>query len=193
MKKRLFLTGAPGIGKSELIRAALGGALAESGGYFTRRVFDGGRQISSLLMPAAAAAGIEGFECPEFLDLRSDVARKDNEVFRIYASRLLREAEYYPFCVLDEIGGFELVIPQYREALAGFLSSNIPCVGALCTLEAFEAQRALLGLGEHSLRSAERLHTVLENDPQTVLFETTGRGDGRAEELLRHWVREYVG
>ena len=56
MKKRLFLTGPSGIGKSTIIRQALGPALAYAGGFVTERVSDGeGRLLGYELLPAAAA------------------------------------------------------------------------------------------------------------------------------------------
>lgn len=53
----------------------------------------------------------------------------DNEVFRNDGVRLLSEAELYPFSVIDEFGGYEILIPQFREALSEFLSSEQPCIG----------------------------------------------------------------
>ena len=132
MQKKLFLCGPSGCGKTTMIRAALGQKLAEAGGFVTERRVDGdGRVLGFDLLPAAAAAGIEGFTPLRFLDYTAESPRRDNEVFRDEAVRLLQEAEYYPFAVLDEIGGFELVIPQFRAQLASFLSSPVPCVGVL--------------------------------------------------------------
>ena len=41
MKKHLFLTGPSGIGKTTIIRQALGSAAGYAGGFITERVADG--------------------------------------------------------------------------------------------------------------------------------------------------------
>ena len=117
MKKRLFLTGPSGIGKSTIIRQALGPALAYAGGFVTERVSDGeGRLLGYELLPAAAALSGTAYQSWRFLDYSGSVPAKDNEVFRNQGVRLLQEAEYYPFVLLDEIGGFEMLIPQIGRA-----------------------------------------------------------------------------
>ena len=40
--------------------------------------------------------------------------------------------------------------------------------------------------------AARELRELLENDPDTLLLETTGRYDTNAEGALRHWVEEYA-
>ena len=100
MKKKLFLSGPPCSGKSGMIIEALGGSLACAGGYFTRKLFSGdGAPLGLELLPAAAAAGVEGFKALRYIDLGGGRPVKDNEVFRTEAVRLLNEAEYYPFAV----------------------------------------------------------------------------------------------
>ena len=62
MRKKLFLCGPSGCGKTTMIRNALGGKLAEGGGFVTERAADGsGKLLGFDLLPAAAAAGVEGF------------------------------------------------------------------------------------------------------------------------------------
>ena len=102
MKKHLFLTGVSGIGKTTIIRQALGSAAGYAGGFITERVADGDGSIEGFdLYPAAAAIGHDGFDGLRFLDLGTTPPRKDNEVFRESAAQMLREAEYYPFVMLD--------------------------------------------------------------------------------------------
>ena len=194
MHRRLFLCGPSGCGKTTMIRNALGGALAEAGGFVTERaVGEDGRLLGYELLPAAAAAGVEGFAPLRFLDYTGEFPTRDNEVFRGEAVRLLQEAEYYPFAVLDEIGGFELVIPQFRAQLGSFLSSPVPCVGVLKASESVEELRRRFGLGEKYSALALRLREALEHDRDTLVLDTCGRGDERAERALREWAAEYGG
>ena len=118
---------------------------------------------------------------------------RDNEVFRTEAVRLLPEAAYYPFSMLDEIGGFELVIPQFREALGVFLSSSSPCIGVVKTLDEAELMRSYLGLGERFSALAQRLHAALEADSDTLVIDVSEQDMGPAEKAVREWAKVYAG
>ena len=192
MQKRLFLCGDGG-GKSALIRSALGERMAEAGGFITERAVGAdGTLLGYDLLPAAAAAGVEGF-CPlRFLDYSTDPPTRDNEVFRSEAVRLLLEAEYYPFAVLDGIGGFELVIPQFRAQLAAFLSSPVPCIGVLKAPSLVAELQERFGLGGRYAALAQRLREALDQDPDTLVLDLSGGIDERAEEAVREWVRAFV-
>lgn len=193
MPKRLFLCGPSGCGKTTMIRSALGGALAEAGGFVTERIAGtDGSVLGYDLLPAAAAAGVEGFVPLLFLDYTLEPPRRDNEIFRVEAVRLLQEAEYYPFAVLDEIGGFELVIPQFRTQLAAFLSGTVPCLGVLKAGAGVEQLQARFGLGEKYPALARRLREALEGDPDTLVLDTSGRGDEAAQRAVREWVETYA-
>ena len=193
MQKRLFLTGPSGCGKTTMIREALGEKLAKCGGFVTERVFGpGGALLGYDLLPAAAAAGVEGFVPLRFLDYSRDPPTRDNEVFRGEAVRLLQEAEYYPFAVLDEIGGFELVIPQFRAQLGAFLSSSVPCLGVLKAPAGVEELRERFGLGEKYTALAEKLLMALDAAPDTLVLETSGRGDERAKQAICDWVDRFT-
>ena len=193
MQKRLFLCGPSGCGKTTMIRNALGAALAEAGGFVTERASGAdGKLLGFDLLPAAAAAGIEGFTPLRFLDYTTEPPTRDNEVFRGEAVRLLQEAEYYPFAVLDEIGGFELVIPQFRAQLATFLSFPVPCVGVIKAPAGVEELQARFGLGEKYPALARRLREALENDPDTLVLDLSDSGDEQALRALRDWVEAFT-
>lgn len=193
MKKHLFLYGPSCCGKTRLIQEELGASLAMAGGYVTRAALDSsGKLLGYDLLPAAAAAGVEGYEALRFLDHSSVPPKRDNEVFRGPAVQLLKEAEYYSFSVIDEFGGFEMVIPQYREQLAEFLSSEQPCIGVLKSPESAEALRRCFGLGEKYTMLTSRLRQVLEEDADTVLLRTKGCEDETTRRIVRQWVKEYV-
>ena len=193
MKKHLFLCGPAGCGKSRLLREELGPALAMAGGYVTEAARDESGKITGVdLLPAAAAAGIQGFAALRFLDLTCVPPKRDNEVFRGPAAQFLQEAEYYPFSFIDEFGGFEIVIPQYRQALAEFLSSDQPCIGVLKSREEAAKAREQFGLGEKYTMLIENLHQVLANDSDSLLLKTGGYDDQVTRRIVRQWVKEYV-
>ena len=193
MKKHLFLTGLSGCGKTTMINNALGDRLAVAGGFVTVRMFDeAGKLLGYDMFPSAAAAGVDGYEGDRFLDYSGETRKHNNEVFRTTGVRLLREAEYYPYALIDEFGGFEIIIPEFREALLDFLSSDMPIIGVLKARPNAETLTRRLSLGDKYVDMLSALTTALKNDSDTLVLETTGRYDEEAKRIVAAWVNEYV-
>ncbi len=171
MKRKIFLSGPAFSGKSEMLRQVLGNRMRIAGGFCTEltAAADGGLQGCSLF-PAAMAGGETGFRSELFLNLRQNPPGHDNEVFRRTAVRLVEEAAWYPFAVLDEIGGLDLAIPQFRTALAGLLSSELPVLGVLKSREESAQLRELFGLGERFLGYYDELYASLRGAPDTEIL-----------------------
>lgn len=192
MQKKLFLIGPTGCGKSRLIRETLGEKLACAGGYVTvRQTDEAGRFVGFSLLPAAAAGGVEGFEAQLYLDCRVFPPEKDHEVFRETGTRLLEEAAWYPFALLDELGGYELVIPQFALALDALLDSSLPCVGALRNAEDAELLRSLLGLSDRYTAKRNALYERLRHDKDCRIVEVRDDNAGEVKALLTAWTKEY--
>ena len=174
MKRRLLLTGPIGCGKSTLIINALGSAIRDAGGFLTLRVIEDGRVRE------------------RFLSFGEAGSIRDERPFAVTAPALLRLAQEKRFALIDEIGGFELLCPDFYEALTAFLFSGKPCVGVLKALPGAEELTRRVKLPPEYMDAARELRELLENDPDTLLLETTGRYDTNAEGALRHWVEEYA-
>ncbi len=193
MVRRLFLTGPTGSGKSGLLREALGDRLAEAGGFVTQAQFGAYGELAGFaLSPAAAAAGFPGFEAERFLDCTRFPPHTDNEVYRGTGVRLLEEAAWYPYALLDEIGGFELIIPQFRTALETLLESDLPVVGALKSEDEAEALRQALGLGDKYSAFSRALRRRLADDPDTLLLPVSAPDDSEARAALERWARAWL-
>lgn len=192
MKKHLFLTGVSGSGKSTLINEVLGERLCSAGGFITRRAEDeAGNLLGFDLMPACTAGGVQGFEAQRILDYSVKPPKAFTEVFRSYGVQLLDEAQYYPFSVIDEFGGFEIIVPQFRAKLAEFLSYDQPIIGVLKGLENAQQLRRSLGLGEKYIAFANRLKASLEDDSQTMIIDLASTDSACARRLVTQWADEY--
>lgn len=113
-------------------------------------------------------------------------------MFRGDGVRLLQEAQYYPFTVADAFGGFDLIIPQFREALLDVLNADTPMIGVLVGETAGEELRRRLGLGEKYTAYRRALRAALENDAETRLVEVRVPGDADAARLAAQWAAEYA-
>lgn len=192
MKKHLFLTGVSGSGKSTLINEVLGERLSSAGGFVTlRQTDDAGKLLGFDILPACAAGGVEGFEPQRILDYTVKPPKAFTEVFRSYGVQLLDEAQYYPFSVIDEFGGFEIIVPQFREKLAEFLSYDQPIIGVIKGAENAEQLRRSLGLGEKYTAFYSRLRAALEGNSQTMIVDLSSMDNDTARSLVSQWADEY--
>lgn len=193
MESKLFLTGPSGCGKSTMIKNALGNSVSFAGGFITKRVTtEDGSLLGFDLLPAAAASGISDFTAARFLDYTCTPPKANNDVFRKEAVRLLKEAEYYPFSVVDEFGGFELLIPEFRAALSDFLSSPCPCIGVFKGDVNSESLKRSLGLTDRFLSCRHQILSAMESFDDIKIVETTGRYDETAIDIVNKWCREYA-
>lgn len=194
MKKRLFLSGPIGCGKSTLIRNTLGGAAEAAGGFITERALDEGGNLAGFdLLPAGAPGRPCRPDAPRrFLSFSDSGARRDDGVFRTTAVGLLAEAARKPFAIIDEFGGFELLVPEFLRALMELFNSSVPCVGVLKAPGAAESLRSRAGLPQEYLEAWEALRAALTADADTEILQTTGRYDPAAEAALRAWAEEYA-
>lgn len=192
MKKHLFLTGVSGSGKSTLINEVLGERLSSAGGFVTlRQTDDAGKLLGFDILPACAAGGVEGFEPQRILDYTVKPPKAFTEVFRSYGVQLLDEAQYYPFSVIDEFGGFEIIVPQFRAKLAEFLYYDQPIIGVIKGAENAEQLRRSLGLGEKYTAFYSRLRAALEGNSQTMIVDLSSMDNDTARSLVSQWADEY--
>ena len=94
--------------------------------------------------------------------------------------------------MLEEIGGFELIIPQFRQALEDLLNTDVPILGALKTKEEAELFRQYLGIGERFTLHCNRLHQALADDADTLVLEMAGPDDAEAAAAVQAWAEQYA-
>lgn len=179
MKRRLFLTGPMGCGKSTAIRAALGDAIVHCGGFLTRRCREPALHFT-LETP-------DGSRKETFLDFSTGRPEPDLLVF----SGLGVHALQGTVLILDEIGGIELLNPDFTAALETVLRRDIPILGVMKGDGPGGALIQALGLTEQYRLAASRLREFLRSDVDTLLYECT-QFDETARLLAGQWAEEYL-
>lgn len=176
MKQRLFLTGPIGCGKSTAIRQALGDRMDRCGGFLTRRCREPHLHFT-LERPDGTCLGT-------FLDFSGGRPEMDLSVF----SNLDLTGK---FLLLDEIGGIELLNPEFVTALDAVLQADVPILGVLKGEGPAGALTESLGLAGDFEAAAARLRQRLDGDADTQVYHC-GQYDETAMLLARQWVEEYL-
>ena len=174
MKQRLFLTGPIGCGKSTAISTALGGKITQCGGFLTKRHWE-----PYLHFTLESPDGT--FQKP-FLDFSSGKPKVNLSVFSEISLR-------GKALVLDEIGGIELLNPDFTLALEAVLGSDIPILGVIKGDGPAGKLINKLGLTEEYEIAVSKLRKQLRNDPNTMIYECT-QYDENALHLARQWAEE---
>ena len=176
MKKRLFLTGPIGCGKSTAIARALGEKLTQCGGFLTRRYREPHLHFT-LESP-------DGSIKKTFLDFASGKPEVDLSVFSDvdFSGKVL---------ILDEIGGIELLNPDFTAALDALLHADVPILGVLKGEGPAGALIEALGLADDYDQAVKKLRARLSADPDTLVFHCD-QFDERALALTKQWVETYL-
>ena len=181
MKRRLFLTGPIGCGKSTAIAQGLGDRRGTFGGFVTLREGPAQRPQRFWL------ESMRPRERAVFLDLTGEKPCVDLSAFSGLGVRSLQTGPL----LLDEIGGIELLCPEFLEALEKALTGDTPVLGVIKAPGASLALAWCLGLTEEYLAAADRLRRLLEQDDRTEIY-TCGTFAPRARTLAELWAREYL-
>lgn len=179
MKRKLFLTGPIGCGKSTAITTAIGEKLPEFGGFLTKRERDTEGHAVAFYLESP-----DGKLKEKFLDCSSSDAQ-------IYADVFERFPLNGKYLVVDEIGGVELLNPAFMTKLNALLSSDIPVIGVVKGAGPASAMIRKLGLTEEYETAANLFREALRNDPDTLVYDC-GKFDEEALRLAEAWVKEYA-
>ena len=182
MKRKLFLTGPMGCGKSTAIAGAIGEKLPEFGGFLTRRARNDAGQAIAFYLESP-----DGKRKEVFLNCEAALPRIDLKVFEKTAPDLLKGK----YVVLDEIGGLELLCPAFMAALDNLLDSTIPVIGVVKAEGPAGAMIQKLGLTKEYEIAANRFREKLRGDPDTLVYDC-GQYDENALRLAEQWAEEYL-
>ena len=179
MKRRLFLTGPIGCGKSTAITQVLGEGITQRGGFLTRRYREPHLHFT-LESP-------DGQYSETFLDFPDGKPKLLRNVFSQLGVDLLKG----DILVLDEIGGIELLDPNFTAALDDILNSSVPILGVIKGDGSAGALVEALGLTEEYECAVSRLREQLCSDIDTLVYACE-QYDEEARHLTKQWAEEYL-
>ncbi len=131
MTQALLLTGAPGSGKTTIIRDAIRATKERPGGFYTQEIREGGARLGFEIVTLDGSRAVLAH-----VDIRGPkrVGRYGVDVACLegIAVPAMRQAiQECNFVVVDEIGKMELLSPVFMEALLEVLNSGKRLLGTI--------------------------------------------------------------
>jgi len=131
MGTTLLVTGAPGVGKTTLIRAIVAALALRCGGFVTEEIREEGQRVGfrvrSLDGGEAVLAHVRGVCGPRVGRFQVDVAGFE----RVGVGALEAATREADLIVVDEIGKMELCSPRFVTALEAALDAPKPLLGTV--------------------------------------------------------------
>jgi nucleoside-triphosphatase len=170
LSQALLLTGAPGTGKTTIIREAITASKAKAGGFYTQEIRQGGvRQGFEIVTLDGSRAVLA------HVDIRGprrvgkygvDLASLDE----IAVTAMRRAIVKCDIVVVDEIGKMELLSPAFREVL----------------LEAMNGDRRLVGT---IMLQPHPFADQIKRDPKVQLFVLTKATRQQVFDQVTEWLQ----
>lgn len=129
----------------------------------------------------------DGSKKAVFLDFADGKPRLNKQVFAQLGVELLAGSPI----ILDEIGGMELLQPEFKTPLEQTLQQDIPIIGVMKGAGPASALIETLGLSHAYELAATALWDALMQDPDTLVYEC-GQFDENALRLAEQWAEEYL-
>lgn len=169
MKHILFLEGNIQIGKSTLIlKNLISHMLIEhTGGFLCQRLTEEGKTKAFCIIAAEKAETIAieyNAGMPDvFLEEVSGKWIKRDEVFQNKGIELLTDLCSKKLVLLDEIGGFELLIDEFNEKLYQVLLGHIPIIGVIKSIDNGTVMKNTVGIKDDYYTKYEKLRSIIKN------------------------------
>lgn len=186
----LFLEGLSGSGKSTLLRECLEPYKSKLGGFCSQRLWK--EDYASYRILPANVFKLDTQYDPEMENVfryhYKDTTIKRPEVFREYGVELLNQAEDFPLVLLDEIGGAELLVAEFKEKLYNLISGPIPCIGVLKLSEKAKFMKREAGYGNDVVTFNEEVREFITSTPDSKIlyFERENK------ELIKKEIQDFL-
>ena len=190
-----FLTGASGIGKSTLLKEVLKDIKVPISGFFAQRqLLPDGTTGGFRLLPWSSSVSLTAPYKAEETDLfikKSDTGwKKDLRVFQTTAITLLNEKT--PLKCLDEIGGTELLVPEFLNALYALLESDICCVGVIKSPQNLTSMMTRVEMKKQEAIKLQKLHKDMTQQFHSVIVELTAFNREEVKLALKNFIKTEV-
>jgi nucleoside-triphosphatase len=131
LTQALLLTGAPGTGKTTIIREAISASKAKAGGFYTQEIRQGGVRLGFEIVTLdghRAVLAHADFRGPQRVGKYGvDVAGLD----RVAVPAMRQAMRECDVVVVDEIGKMEMLSPAFRDVLLEVLNSGKRLLGTI--------------------------------------------------------------
>ena len=131
LRKNLFVTGRPGIGKTTLIERVLDTLDIDAGGFYTREMLDGGRRVGFSIVGLHGDSGVLAHVDHEGSFRVGKYGVNCEDLERVGVRAIDEALKHSELIVLDEIGRMELCSPAFQEAVGRALDSPKPVFGTV--------------------------------------------------------------
>jgi len=131
MTKNILITGKPACGKTTLIREILKELNFKADGFYTSEIRKGKER---LVFEIISLDGKRGILAHKDLKSKFNVSKYGvniEDLDRIGTESVLKAIREKKICVIDEIGGMEILSRKFREAVEKVLNSQIPVLGTI--------------------------------------------------------------
>lgn len=193
MGEFLFLKGDSGEGKTTLLFECLKPWHRMTGGFYSQRLInEDGITMGFRMVPAGEewipAASYKKGMTNVFIEQTENGFHKNLEFFKTDGIEILRSSPENRLLLLDEIGGIELLVPEFMEIVLGCIDSKVPCIGVLKSRKNLESMRTRVP----AQQELDKLHSDLE---ETLKKRSNGRiltFDRERKEHIRTEIMEFL-
>lgn len=193
MGKSLFLTGDSGEGKTTLLFECLKPFRAATGGFYSQRLIDekgdtAGFRLASVKEEWSPTACYREGLTNIFLRRTKEGMVSFPEVFQKEGRRLLSVQGDDKFILMDEIGGVELLIPEFMEVVHDCMKGPVPCIGVIKSRKNYALMMSRNGGNPSASHLRDELEEAVLNNQNNQLL-TFSRKD---EEAVRKKILKYI-
>lgn len=172
----LFLEGNIGVGKTSLILDQLRNFSGNVAGFISVRLVNESEEtvafaLQDVRKAFASVQHIDQTQIPSkdiFLRGNKSYRTVDLSVFSRIES-FLQDAMQADVVVLDELGGIEMQVERFRQAVYPILQSEIPCVGTFKSCQNYQHMKQHVSMPVHE-QEALRLRNWMTEQQDTQLL-----------------------